>query len=103
MLNLASQKGITLSKMGRFLGRIRKGVSYLDKSSTAARVLKTKQVMLQLPTHKLKHDVTTDKNLKKNVRDIVTLSDNNVRVAEEVPQLLKPLKVVTTLLNTALH
>lgn len=38
--------------------------------------------------------------LKKNIRDTVTLSDDDVKVAEEVLQLLKPLKAVTTLLTT---
>ena len=77
--------------------------------------------MLQLPTHKLIQDVSTrwnstydmleryleqqaailsDKALKKNIGDIVTLSDNNVKVAEQVLQVLKPLKMVTTLLST---
>lgn len=75
--------------------------------------------LLQLPSHKLIHDVTirwnstydmsegyleqqaaihsalTDKALKKNVRDIITLSDD-VKVAEEVLQLVKPFKMVTT-------
>ncbi|CAI5677365.1 unnamed protein product [Oreochromis niloticus] len=46
------------------------------------------------------YSALTDKTLKKNVRDIITLSDEDVRVAEEVLQLLKPLKVVTTLLST---
>lgn len=58
-INLASQKGIKVSKMDRLLGRIRKVVSYFHRSSTAAHVLKTKQDMLQLPTHKLIHDVPT--------------------------------------------
>ena len=34
------------------------------------------------------------------MRDIVTLSDDDVKVAEEVLQVLKPLKMVTTLLCT---
>ncbi len=122
-VNLASQKGITVNKMDRLLGRIRKVVSYFHRSTTAAHVLKTKQEMLKLPTHKLIPDVPTswnstydmferyleqqaaiysaltEKTLKKNVKDIITLSDD-VRVAEEVLQVLKPLKTVTSLLST---
>lgn len=123
-VNLASQKGISVNRMDRLLGRIRKVVSYFHRSTTAAHVLKTKQEMLKLPTHKLIHDVPTrwnstydmleryleqqaaiysaltDKTLKKNVKDIITLSDDDVRVAEEVLQVLKPLKTVTSLLST---
>ncbi len=123
-VNLASQKGISVNRMDRLLGRIRQVVSYFHRSTTAAHVLKTKQEMLKLPTHKLIHDVPTrwnstydmleryleqqaaiysaltNKTLKKNVKDIITLSDDDVRVAEEVLQVLKPLKTVTSLLST---
>ena len=122
VVNLASQKGISVNKMDRLLGRIRKVVSYLHRSTTAAHVLKTKQDMLQLPNHKLIHDVPTrwnstydmveryleqqaaiysaltEKTLRKE--NIITLSDDDVRVAEEVLQVLKPLKTVTSLLST---
>ncbi|XP_059902138.1 E3 SUMO-protein ligase ZBED1-like [Gadus macrocephalus] len=124
VVNLASQKGISVNRMDRLLGRIRKVVSHFHRSTTAAHVLKTRQEMLKLPTHKLIHDVPTrwnstydmleryleqqaaiysaltDKTLKKNVKDIITLSDDDVRVAEEVLQVLKPLKTVTSLLST---
>ncbi|XP_040192700.1 E3 SUMO-protein ligase ZBED1-like [Rana temporaria] len=80
--------------------------------------------MLKLPKHKLINDVPTrwnstydmleryleqqaaiysaltDKTLKKIVKDIITLSDDDVRVAEEVLQVLQPLKMVTSLLST---
>ena len=43
----------------------------------------------------------TDKALKKkNIRDIVTLSDDDVKVAVEVLQMLKPLKMDATLSST---
>lgn len=123
VVNLASQKGISVNRMDRLLGRIRKVVPYFHRSTTAAHVLKTKQEMLKLPTHKLIHDVPTKWNstymleryleqqaaiysaltgntLKKNVKDIITLSDDDVRVAEEVLQVIKPLKTVTSLLST---
>lgn len=45
------------------------------------------------------YSALTDKTLKKNAKDI-TLSDEDVRVAEEVLQVLKPLKTVTSLLST---
>ncbi len=56
-VNLASQKGISVNRMDHLLGRIRKVISYFHRSTTAAHVLKTKQEMLKLPTHKLIHDV----------------------------------------------
>nr|XP_029497654.1 uncharacterized protein LOC115113798 [Oncorhynchus nerka] len=109
--------------MDRLLGRMRKVVSFFHRRTTAAHVLKTKQEMLQLPTHKLIHRVTTtwnftydmleshleqqaavysaltDKTLEKH-KDIITLSDDDVKVAEEFLQVLKPLKTVTKLLST---
>ncbi len=58
-VNLASQKGISVNRMDRLLGRIRKVVSYFHRSTTAAHVLKTRQEIIKLPTHKLIHDVPT--------------------------------------------
>lgn len=57
VINLACQRGISVNQMDRFLGRIRKVVSFFHRSTTATHVLKTKKEMLQLPAHKLIHDV----------------------------------------------
>jgi len=79
--------------------------------------------MLNIPKHTLIHDVTTrwnssydmlerylelqaavysaltEKALKKN-KEISTLSDQDVKTAEEVLEVLKPLKTITTLMST---
>ncbi len=123
-VNLAAQRGMGVHQMSRLLGRVRKVVTFFHRSTTAAAVLKEKQVMLQLPLHKLVQDVATrwnsshdmleryleqqaavfsaltDKSVKKNIKDIVTLSDDDVKLAEDVVQVLKPLKTVTTLMST---
>ncbi|KAL0194792.1 hypothetical protein M9458_008364, partial [Cirrhinus mrigala] len=78
--------------------------------------------MLNISVHKLIHDCPTrwntiyeryleqqpaiysavlmDKNVKKNVKDIAVLSDSELKLAEEMINLLKPLKTITTLLST---
>lgn len=123
-VNLAAQRGMGVHQMSRLLGRVRKVVTFFHRSTTAAAVLKEKQVMLQLPLHKLVQDVATrwnsshdmleryleqqaavfsaltDKSVKKNIKDVVTLSDDDVKLAEDVVQVLKPLKIVTTLMST---
>lgn len=116
-INLASQKATGLNQVSRVLGRVRRIVSFFHHSTTAAHILESKQEMLDLPKHTLIHDVTTRWNssydmleryieqqaavfsalrenaLKKN-KDITTLSDQDVRIAEEV------IEVLTTLMNT---
>lgn len=123
-VNLASQKGLGVNQMSRLLGKVRKVVTFFHRSTTAAAVLKAKQDLLQLPPHKLVQDVITrwnssydmleryleqqaavysaltEKNIKKSVKDLITLSDQDVTVLEEVVQVLKPLKTVTTLLSS---
>nr|XP_024002894.1 zinc finger BED domain-containing protein 4-like [Salvelinus alpinus] len=80
--------------------------------------------MLELPNYKLNQDVPTrwnsshdmveryleqkvavystltDQAVRKNVKDIVTLSENDIRLAEEVIKVCKPPKTVTTLICT---
>ncbi|KAK7879204.1 hypothetical protein WMY93_034015 [Mugilogobius chulae] len=83
-----------------------------------------KQEMLELPVHKLIHDVVTrwnssydmleryveqqaaiysalmDKDIKKNVKDIAVLSSSEAKLAEDLIKILKILKDVTTMMNT---
>lgn len=97
---------------------------FFHKNTTAAAVLSNKQKILQLPSHKLVQDVTTrwnsshsmlkhyleqqaavftaltDGSIKKNIKDIVTLSDADMKLAKDVVQVLKPLKMITTLMST---
>ncbi|KAL1268495.1 hypothetical protein QQF64_033858 [Cirrhinus molitorella] len=113
---------MAVPQLSRLLAKIRKIVTFFHRSTTAAHVLKTKQELLQLPNHKLIQDISTrwnssynmieryleqhtavfsaitEKTLKKNV--IVILSENDVRLAENVITVLKPLKTVTTLMCT---
>ncbi|XP_073795658.1 E3 SUMO-protein ligase ZBED1 isoform X4 [Danio rerio] len=115
---------MAVNQMSRLLGRVRKVVTFFHRSTTAAALLKDKQEMLQLPPHKLIQDVSTrwnsmyemleryleqqaavfsaltDKTIRRNIKDTVTLSDEDVKLAEDIIQVLKPLKMVTTLLST---
>lgn len=45
------------------------------------------------------YSALTESALKKN-KDITTLSDQDVRTVEEVIEVLKPLKILTTLMST---
>lgn len=121
-VNLACQRGLKVSALGRLLGRIRKVVSYFHRSTTATAVLKSKQQQLSLPIHKLVQDVQTRWNssyemiqryleqepaihaalsspeIKKNIRDVVTLSCDDISEAEHVLKVLEPLKTVTNIM-----
>lgn len=121
-LNLATQRGLKVPQMERLLGRVRKIVTFFHKSTTATAMLKAKQLLLQIPTHRLILDVSTRWNstfdmlqiyteqqaaiyaalmsqeVKKNVKDVVTLSDGDVSVMEEIIILLEPIKTITTLM-----
>uniref|UniRef100_A0A3B1JJI0 Zinc finger BED domain-containing protein 1-like n=1 Tax=Astyanax mexicanus TaxID=7994 RepID=A0A3B1JJI0_ASTMX len=123
-VNLASQKGLGVNQISRLLGKVRRVVTFFHKSTTAAAVLKAKQEMLQLPPHKLIQDVATrwnssydmltryleqqaavysaltEKDVKKNAKDLITLSDQDVTVLEDVVEVLKPMKTITTLLSS---
>ena len=121
-VNLSVQRGIAVRDMSRLLGRIRAVVSFFHRSTTASALLKVKQTLLQLPNHKLIQDVSTRWNssfdmveryleqqaavyatlstagIRKNAKELITLNDTDVRNAEEICKILKPLKTITTVL-----
>ncbi|ROL47946.1 Zinc finger BED domain-containing protein 1 [Anabarilius grahami] len=121
-LNLASQAGLSVPRVSRLLGRVRRIAAFFHRSSTATAALAAKQILLELPPHKLIIDVATRWNssldmiehyleqqaavtatllsndVRRNVPDIDTLDGSDIRDAEDIVNLLKPLKTATTVL-----
>lgn len=111
-----------ISSVSRLLGRMRRVATFFHSSSTATHILEEKQRALQLPEHKLIQDVRTrwnssfdmmnryweqqpeifatflHKDIKKNIKDVVTLYEAEVSEAEDLVQILGPLKKITTIL-----
>jgi hypothetical protein len=107
MLNLASQRALKIFAMAKLLARIKRMFTFFHESTTATAALKAKQKLLSIPEHKLIIDVATRWNssyemisrflqqqpailsaltsneVKRNVRDIVTLSDLDINEAEK--------------------
>lgn len=124
-LNLATQRAINCQQVDRVAGRIRRIVSFFLRSSKATAIMASKQVLLELPKHKLIQDVSTrwnstydmfsryieqqpavfatllSKDVKKNLK--VTLSDDDLKAAEELILVLKPMKTLTTLMCDSKH
>ena len=123
-LNLATQAGLKVPRVARLLGRIRRIVNFFHRSPTATAVLAAKQKLLLGPDkHKLIVDVSTRWNssldmleryidlqpavaaallspeVRRNAREIDTLENSDIRDAEDIVKLLKPLKTVTTVLS----
>ncbi len=121
--NLTAKKAVSINLVSRLLGKVGKVVTFFHKSTTAQHVLTVKQNMLNLPKHKLIHNVVTrwntihemlerfteqqpaiysallDKHMKKSIKDISMLTDSDQKLAELI-QLFKPLKTVTTLMSS---
>ncbi|KAI4799930.1 hypothetical protein KUCAC02_016468 [Chaenocephalus aceratus] len=111
---------MAVNQVSRLLGEIRRAVSFFHRSTTAAHVLEQKQEMLHLPKHRLSNDEATRWNSSYEMveryleqqsavysalralknKDIANLTDQEVRVAENVIEIMKPLKTVTTILST---
>jgi hypothetical protein len=118
-LNLASQRALKLPAVGRLLGRVRRVTTFFRRSTVASHVLREKQALLSLPHHKLITDVATRWNsahnmlerfleqqpaihaallsteVRKSEKEICTLTDSDIKTAEEVVATMKPMKVAT--------
>lgn len=119
IINLASQAGLKLPMIARLLGRVRHIASFFHRSTTATRILKEKQKLLQLKKHKLTIDVVTRWNsaldmlerfleqqpaisaallapeVRRNEKDLCTLKEEDITDAEDVVRALKPMKTAT--------
>ncbi|XP_056414792.1 E3 SUMO-protein ligase ZBED1-like isoform X2 [Hyla sarda] len=122
-LNLASQKALKLPSVARLLGRIRRVTGFFRRSAIASHQLNLKQDQLQLPKHRLITDVVTRWNssydmterfleqqpaicaallsneVRKNEKDIFTLTESDITCAEEVLKALKPMKDATLVMS----
>uniref|UniRef100_A0A8C5C1H1 HAT C-terminal dimerisation domain-containing protein n=1 Tax=Gadus morhua TaxID=8049 RepID=A0A8C5C1H1_GADMO len=118
-LNLASQVGLKIPAVSRLLGRVRRIATFFHRSTTATHIFKDKQKMLQLPAHKLTLDVVTRWNsaldmvdrfleqqpaisatllspdVRRNERDLCSLTEEDVTTAEDLVRTLQPLKAAT--------
>ncbi|XP_060792575.1 zinc finger BED domain-containing protein 4-like [Neoarius graeffei] len=121
-ITLATQAGLSVARVARLLGRVRRVAAFFHRSTTATIVLMSKQKLLQLPPHKLIMDVTTRWNstvdmldcyleqqaaiaaaltspeIRQNARTIDTLDSSDFRDAKDLVKLLHPLKTATTVL-----
>ena len=124
-INLAAQNILKIHEVQRLMGRVRRVVTYFHKSSTANHKLQLKQVLLNLPNHKLIMEVKTRWNsafdmLERYLEqqpaimavllsagtqrdDLDTLTATDVTNTEQLIAVLQPLKTVTTVLCDAVQ
>lgn len=110
---------LKLPNIARLLGRVRHIAKFFHRSTTATRILKEKQKLLQLKAHKLTIDVVTQWNsalemlerfleqqpaisaallspeVRRNEKDLCSLKEEDITDAEDVVRALKPMKTAT--------
>ncbi|XP_026791016.2 E3 SUMO-protein ligase ZBED1-like [Pangasianodon hypophthalmus] len=113
---------MAVSQVSRLLGKRRKTVGFFHRSSVAVHILETTQKMLNLPKHCLIHNVPTRWNSSYEMvewyleqksavysalterahknKDIANLTDHELSIAESGIEIMKPLKMVPTILST---
>lgn len=122
-LNLAAQRALKLNTVSRVLGRVRRITGYFHRSTTACEALKVSQKALGLEDHKLQINVATRWNSayemvdrfleqqpaicaalanpgvrKNNTADTSTLSDAEIKHAEEITMALRPMRDATNIM-----
>ena len=121
-INLASQRVLSVQAVARLMGRVRRITAFFNRSTLANHALAQKQKMLELPSYKLKTDVSTRWNSAyemlrrfleqqpaicaallspevRSGRDILTLNETDVGHAEEIVRALKSMQVATTVMS----
>ncbi|XP_051804464.1 E3 SUMO-protein ligase ZBED1-like isoform X2 [Acanthochromis polyacanthus] len=122
-LNLASQAALKIPSVARLMGRVRQIAAFFHRSTTVSHMLKEKQKLLNLCQHKLVIDVVTRWNssldmlecfleqqpaitatllspeVHRNERDLCTLTEADVTLAEDIVKALQPLKTATLVMS----
>uniref|UniRef100_A0A8C4GFL5 HAT C-terminal dimerisation domain-containing protein n=2 Tax=Dicentrarchus labrax TaxID=13489 RepID=A0A8C4GFL5_DICLA len=120
---VASQRALKLPAVQRLLGRVRRITNFFRRSAIASHVLKEKQKLLNLEQHKLKTDVVTrwisahdmlqrfleqqpavtaallSHEVRKNEKDISTVSEADITATEEIVAAMKLMKIATVVME----
>ena len=109
-LNLASHRALKLPAVQRLLGKVRRITNFFRHSAIASHVVKEKQKLLNLEQHKLKTNAVTRWNsahdmlqrfqeVRKNEKDISTVSEANITAAKEIVAAMKPMEIATVIIE----